>query len=165
MAETNKPRWLDDDEQEAWLSLASVFLTLPAALDAQLQADSGMLFYEYMVLSMLSHAPGSTMRMRRLAMLTNGSLSRLSQVVARLERRGWVERRPDPTDGRATLAVLTGAGRKQLDAAAPGHVETVRRLVFDPLTKTQQRQLSEISGRIRKAIEPSGAKIFGAHGS
>jgi DNA-binding MarR family transcriptional regulator len=165
MTVTNEPRWLDEDEQEAWLSLASVFLTLPAALDAQLQSDSGMLFYEYMVLSMLSHASESTMRMRRLAMLTNGSLSRLSQVVARLERRGWVERRPDPTDGRTTLAVLTDGGRKQLQAAAPGHVETVRRLVLDPLTKPQQRQLREINGRIRNAIEPSGARIFGTHDS
>jgi DNA-binding MarR family transcriptional regulator len=94
-----------------------------------------MSFYEYMLLSMLSHAPGKTLRLRDLAALTNGSLSRVSQVATRLENRGWLKRGPDPTDGRTTLASLTAAGRRRLVKAAPGHVETVRRLVLDPLTK------------------------------
>jgi DNA-binding MarR family transcriptional regulator len=93
-----------------------------------------MSFYEYMLLSMLSHAPGKTLRLRDLAALTNGSLSRVSQVATRLEYRGWLKRGPDPTDGRTTLASLTAAGRRRLVKAAPGHVETVRRLVLDPLT-------------------------------
>ncbi|MFF3489681.1 MarR family winged helix-turn-helix transcriptional regulator [Streptomyces sp. NPDC002701] len=165
MTETGDPRWLDEDEQAAWLALASVFLTLPGALDNQLQSDSKMTFYEYMVLSMLSHAPEKTLRLRDLAALTNGSLSRVSQVAARLETRGWLRRWPDPADGRTTLTTLTTAGRKKLVQAAPGHVETVRRLVLDPLTKTQVRQLENINVRIRKAIEPEGRAIFGAHGS
>lgn len=157
------PRWLDDDEQAAWLALASVFLTLPGALDAQLQADAEMSFYEYMVLSGLTHAPDGTLRLRDLALLTSGSLSRLSQVVTKLEARGWVTRAPDPTDGRTTLAVLTGAGRAKVDHAAPGHVETVRRLVLDPLTKGQVRQMHEIHRRIRNAIAPSGTSVLGPH--
>jgi DNA-binding MarR family transcriptional regulator len=165
MTETGEPRWLDEDEQAAWLALTSVFLTLPAALDAQLQSDSGMSFYEYMVLSMLSHSPEKTLRLRDLAALTNGSLSRVSQVATRLENRGWLKRWPDPADGRTTLASLTTAGRKTLVKAAPGHVETVRRLVLDPLTKAQIRQLRDVNTRIRKAIEPEGRAIFGAHGS
>jgi DNA-binding MarR family transcriptional regulator len=124
-----------------------------------------MSFYEYMVLSMLSHAPGKTLRLRNLAALTSGSLSRVSQVVTRLEGRGWLNRRPDPTDGRTTLATLTPAGRKKLVKAAPGHVETVRRMVLDPLTKAQVRQMREINSRIRKAVEPGDSSIFGAHGS
>jgi DNA-binding MarR family transcriptional regulator len=165
MAETDGPHWLNDDEQAAWLSLASVVLTVPGALDAQLQADAGMSFYEYMVLSMLSHAPNETLRVRELARLTNGSLSRVSQVASRLETRGWLRRKPDPTDGRTTLATLSAAGRRKLVKAAPGHVETVRRLVLDPLTKTQVRQMRDIHTRIRTAIEPGGPGIFGAHGS
>jgi DNA-binding MarR family transcriptional regulator len=165
MAEMDEPDWLDENEQAAWLALASVVLTLPNELDAQLQADSGMSFYEYMVLSMLSHAPDETLRLRHLAALTNGTLSRASQVATRLENRGWLKRWPDPTDGRTTLASLTAASRKKVVKAAPGHVETVRRLVLDPLTKTQVRQLRDINIRIRKAVEPGGATIFGAHGS
>jgi DNA-binding MarR family transcriptional regulator len=87
-------------------------------------------------------------------MITNGSLPRLSQVVTKLERRGWVKREPDPNDGRTTLAVLTGSGMKTLERAAPAHVERVRQLVFDPLTKAQVRQLRDISQRIRRTIGP-----------
>jgi DNA-binding MarR family transcriptional regulator len=100
---------------------------------------------------MLSMAPQRTLRMSTLAELAEGSLPRLSQVVGRLEKRGWVRRTPDPEDGRYTLAVLTDQGWAKVARAAPGHVETVRRLVFDPLTKAQIRQLPDISRRIVRA--------------
>jgi DNA-binding MarR family transcriptional regulator len=65
-----------------------------------------------------------------------------------------VRRTPDPADGRYTLATLTGQGQAKVTQAAPGHVHEVRRLVFDPLTKTQSRQLREIGRRITRAIDP-----------
>jgi len=67
-----------------------------------------------------------------------------------------VTRRPDPQDGRATLAVLTDAGWDKVVATAPGHVAEVRRRVFDPLTATQARQLHEIATRIRQGVHPDG---------
>ena len=149
------PRWLDDEEQQAWIALASVFIRLPAALDAQLQRDAGISHFEYLVLSGLSMSVEHTMRMSDLAVVAEGSLSRLSQVVSRLERRGWVRRTPDPTDGRYTLAILTNEGWDKVVATAPGHVEAVRQLVFDPLTRTQQRQLRDIGRRIMRAIDPN----------
>ena len=81
-------------------------------------------------------------------------LARLSQVVARMEKRGWVRRTPDPADGRYTLAILTGEGWATVTATAPGHVENVRRLVFDPLTRAQARQLRDICRRIMRAVDP-----------
>jgi DNA-binding MarR family transcriptional regulator len=149
-----EPRWLDAEERQAWLALASTLVRLPAALDAQLRRDAGLSHFEYQVLALLSEAPGRTLRMSALAMLAEGSLPRLSQVVARLEQRGWVRRTPDPADGRYTLATLTGQGQAKVTQAAPGHVQEVRRLVFDPLTKTQSRQLREIGRRITRAIDP-----------
>jgi DNA-binding MarR family transcriptional regulator len=65
-----------------------------------------------------------------------------------------VRRIPDPADGRHTLAVLTGHGGAKVTRAAASFVQEVRRLVFDPLTKTQSRQLREISRRIIRAIDP-----------
>src|SRR4051794_5656537 len=91
-----EPRWLDDEERRTWLSLVSVMMRLPAALDAQLQRDAGMSHFEYQVVAALSESPERTMRMSTLAMLSEGSLARLSQAVGRLERRGWVRRTPDP---------------------------------------------------------------------
>jgi DNA-binding MarR family transcriptional regulator len=92
--------------------------------------------------------------MSELARFVDGSLSRLSQVVSRLEQRGWVRRTPDPADGRYTLAILTDGGWNKVVATAPGHVEEVRRLVFDPLTKAQHRQLREIGRRVMRTIDP-----------
>lgn len=152
MDNTQQPRWLDEDQQQAWMSLVGIMLRLPAALDAQLQRDAGISSFEYQVLSGLSMAAERTMRMSRLAAFTEGSLSRLSQVVARLEKRGWVRRTPDPADGRYTLAILTDIGWDTVVAAAPGHVAEVHRLIFDPLTKAQQRQLRDIGQRIMRAI-------------
>ena len=151
-----EPRWLDTEERAAWLSLVSVLIKLPAALDAQLQRDSGLSHFEYNVLAGLSEAPEGSLRMSVLAAHADGSLPRLSQVIARLERRGLVRRTPDPDDGRYTLAVLTDAGRDAVVAAAPGHVETVRNLIFDPLTKAKTRQLRDICLRILSAIDPGG---------
>jgi DNA-binding MarR family transcriptional regulator len=149
-----EPRWLDAEERQAWLALASTLNRLPAALDAQLRRDAGIGHFEYQVLALLSEAPGRTLRMSELATQAEGSLPRLSQVVARLEQRGWVRRTPDPADGRYTLAILTDQGRAKVTEAAPGHVQEVRRLVFDPLTKAQSRQLREIGRRITRAIDP-----------
>jgi DNA-binding MarR family transcriptional regulator len=155
--DTEEPRWLDTEEQESWLALANVLVRLPMALDGQLQRDADISHFEYQVLAGLSDAPERTLRMSELAVFSGGSLSRLSHVVKRLEKRGWVTRSPDPANGRCTLATLTEAGWNKLVAAAPGHVEEVRRLVFDPLTKAQQKQLRDIGRRVRRAIGDDGS--------
>jgi DNA-binding MarR family transcriptional regulator len=153
-----EPRWLDTEERQAWLALASTLNRLPAALDAQLRRDAGLSHFEYQVLAMLSEAPGRAMRMSTLATQAEGSLPRLSQVVARLEQRCWVRRTPDPADGRYTLATLTDEGRAKVTEAAPGHVEEVRRLVFDPLTRAQTRQLRDIGRRIMRTVDPDNRR-------
>lgn len=154
-------RWLDEEEREAFLALMSVVLRLEPALDAQLRREAGMSHFEYSVLSNLSEAEGDRRRMSELAHLSSGSLPRLSQVVTRLEKRGWVERRPDPDDGRYTLALLTPAGREVVEATAPGHVAEVRRVVVDPLTRAQIRQLTAIGRRIMGVIDPDDRCLGG----
>ena len=156
MEPSEEPRWLTAEEQQTWLAVIAMVTWLPDAVDAQLQRDAGISHFEYQVMAMLSMSPQRTRRMSEVAALANGSLTRLSRTVDRLDKRGWVTRRPDPDDGRATLAVLTDAGWDKVVATAPGHVAEVRRLVLDPLTKTQQRQLHEISTRIRQVVNPGG---------
>ncbi|MFG1706533.1 MarR family winged helix-turn-helix transcriptional regulator [Nonomuraea sp. M3C6] len=154
MDDPEEPRWLTDEEMQTWLALLSVLIRLPAALDRQLQRDAGISHFEYQVLAGLSMSPERTMRMSELASFSDGSLSRLSHVVGRLEKRGWVRRTPDPADGRYILAVLMEEGWKQVVATAPGHVDAVREFVFDPLTKAQTRQLRDIGRRITRATDP-----------
>ena len=146
-------RWLDDAEQRAWRQLAAVILKLPSELEAQLQRDAGMSHFEYWVTALLSEAPGRTLRMSQLASQANASLSRLSHVVARLEKRGWVTRRPCPDDARATLAVLTDAGWQQVRAAAPGHVATVRHLVFDALGSEDVDELARLCTSVLERVD------------
>jgi DNA-binding MarR family transcriptional regulator len=143
-----EPRWLDGIERDAWLSLIGVIIRLPAALDAQLQRDAGLSHFEYMVMVNLSNADDHVLRMSQLAALCHSSLSRLSHVVARLERRGWLRRDPCPDDGRATLATLTDDGFATLASAAPGHVDAVRAYVIDALDPEQLGQLSAIGDTI-----------------
>jgi DNA-binding MarR family transcriptional regulator len=147
------PRWLTPEEMEAWLALAALLIKLPAELDAQLQRDAGITHFQYLVMANLSQAPGRTRRMSELAELTNGSLSRLSHVMTRLENHGWVRREPCPENGRYTNAVLTSAGWEKVVATAPGHVETVRHLVIDALSATQRRQLRDIGRRVLNRID------------
>ena len=152
-------RWLDDDEQAAWVRLAAVVELLPGVLEAQLRTDADLTHFEYWVLAMLSEAPSRTLRMTALASRTSGSLSRLSHVVTRLEGRGLLERFPCPEDRRATNARLTEAGWDVVVAAAPGHVETVRDYVVDALTPRQLAQLTEIAGAILDRLDPEMAVI------
>lgn len=138
------PRWLSDEEQRAWRALLAFVTRLDDELDRQLQRDSGMPHAYYQVLAMLSEAPGRTLRMVDLARQTWSSPSRLSHAVARLEEKGWVRRDKHPTDRRGALAVLTDDGYAALVAAAPGHVDAVREVLFDHLDADQVRRLGEL---------------------
>ena len=149
-------RWLTEDEMAAWLRLVAVVELLPGVLDSQLRTESGLTHFEYFVLAMLSEAPERTLRMTALAQRTNATLPRLSHVVRRLEERGLVERFPCPEDGRATNARLTPAGWDEVVAAAPGHLATVRRNVFDALSPAQVEQLHSIGDALLSRLDPDG---------
>ncbi len=147
------PRWLDDHEQHAWRGLAAVILKLPSVLEAQLQDEAGMSHFEYWVVALLSESPDHSLRLSELAGQANASLSRLSHVITRLEKRGWVERRRCPDDARASFAILTERGLDQVLAAAPGHVDAVRRFVFDGLVAEDVDALGRICAVLLDQID------------
>jgi DNA-binding MarR family transcriptional regulator len=151
---SDEVEWLEPEELRSWMTLAALMFKLPGALDYQLQRDSGLTHFEYTVLAGLSESPERSLRMSNLAGFANGSLSRLSHVVKRLERRGFVERRPSEDDRRITVATITDAGFEQLVAAAPGHVATVRKYVIDALSPEQLRQLKVIGDQILEKVDP-----------
>jgi DNA-binding MarR family transcriptional regulator len=140
----DEERWLTPDELQTWLSYVATTTLLEAALDRQLQRDASMSHAYYQILAMLSDSPRRTLRMSDLAAVTQSSQSRLSHAVARLESNGWIRRVPCLDDRRSTLAQLTDDGFAALAEAAPGHVRTVRELMFDRLTPEQVSQLREI---------------------
>jgi DNA-binding MarR family transcriptional regulator len=157
-AAARQVRWLTGEEEQAWRAVASVMHNLGWALECQLGRDSDLSFIEYHALARLSEEPTRTLRMSELAMVTNASLSRLSHLVARLEKRGFVRREPDRTDGRYTNAILTEAGHDKLLASAPAHVEAVRQLVIDEFSPTELAKLRVCCERIVARVDASAWK-------
>jgi DNA-binding MarR family transcriptional regulator len=121
-------------EEEAFLRAWSrAALSVPRALDADLQAGQGMSLSEYTALMHLSEAPGRSLRMSDLASACALSLSGMSRIVSRLEAQGLVARERASCDGRGLNAVLTAAGLGRLQHAWPTHLASVRRHMMDHL--------------------------------
>lgn len=147
-------KWLDAEEMAAWRPLVETFADLNAVLEAELLASHGVNLGEYATMVRLSEAPDRSLRMCDLAELLHLSASGLTRRVEDLVKRGWVRREPDPSDRRVINAVLTDDGFAVLKAAAPTHVDGVRRHLFDHLSRTQVRQL----GRILQSLQQGEAR-------
>jgi DNA-binding MarR family transcriptional regulator len=130
-------KWLSARELTLWTSYMRVQKQLFAALNRQLQADSGLSLTDWDVLVALSADKSGSQRIGDLASTLGWERSRLSHHGARMEKRGLVERVECREDGRGANYRLTPSGWRATRAAAPKHVETVRRLFFDPLDPAQ----------------------------
>jgi DNA-binding MarR family transcriptional regulator len=149
-------RWLDEDEQQVWRSFVTVQSRLEARLGRQLLAESGLSMADFEVLVVLSDLPDGRRRAFELGRQLQWEKSRLSHHLTRMERRGLVVREGCPTDRRGAFIALSPAGRIALEAAAPGHVEAVRRSLFDLLTPAQVSSLGEICAELLVGLEPEG---------
>ncbi|SPF01926.1 MarR family winged helix-turn-helix transcriptional regulator [Streptomyces sp. MA5143a] len=154
-------RWLTPEEQRAWRAYLAASTLLEDALDRQLQQEAGMPHLYYAVLAVLSDAPDRRMRMTDLAEHAKITRSRLTYVVTRLEKDGALRRENCQWDKRGSIAVLTDEGLALLERLAPGHVESVRKAVFDHLTPEQIGQFEEICSTIAAAIEGEEAQQNG----
>ncbi|WNV76681.1 MarR family winged helix-turn-helix transcriptional regulator [Geodermatophilus sp. DSM 44513] len=153
-ADAGWPRWLDADEQRAWRAWLYSNQLLADRLDRELTHGTGISHAYYEILVALSETEGRMMRMSELADRCLSSRSRLSHAVARLEERGWVRRQVCPEDGRGQLAVLTDDGFAALEAAAPVHVESVRRHLFDQLTPEQVAAMRDLGETLLRHLGP-----------
>jgi DNA-binding MarR family transcriptional regulator len=144
--------WLSDDEQRTWRTYLRMSSLLPAALNRELQQDSGLTLPEYEVLVQLSEAPQHRLRPFQICEALNWEQSRLSHQLTRMERRGLVTRRECEADGRGAFIELTAAGTDAIGAAAPRHVTAVRRLVFDRFSDAQRASFEEACASIVTAL-------------
>lgn len=141
-------RWLDDDEQRTWRGFIRLQRQLIGQLNRQLQADSGLSLADYDVLVQLTDIPDGRLRPFELQAELQWEQSRLSHHLTRMQRRGLIDREECADDGRGAFAVLTEAGRRAITEAAPGHVETVRRLFFDRLTPAQLATVQQVAEQV-----------------
>ena len=146
-------RWLSPAEERAWRAYRRMRILLDLQLSRDLARDAGLSESDYDVLSTLSEAPGARWRASELAARLLWSSSRLAHHVGRMERRGLVERASCDDDGRGAVIALTTQGRKVLERAAPGHVESVRRNFIDLLTPAEVEVLAAISGKVAGHLE------------
>lgn len=139
-------------QSRAWLALIGTAELLPVALDAQLQRDSSMTHYEFILLTVLQRQ--GAMRLSDLAAATNAALPRASKVASRLQQRGLIERQESTEDRRSVKLTLTKQGRRQLVLATPGHFDTVHRLVLDQLSEAQLDSLADALEPVVQALDP-----------
>ncbi|MDD7965325.1 MarR family winged helix-turn-helix transcriptional regulator [Actinomycetospora lemnae] len=151
------PRWLDDHQQRAWRGYLAMQAQLQAQLGRRLQAESGISLADFDVLVALSERD-APLRVQELADGLQWEKSRLSHHLARMQKRGLVERQDCPDDARGAFIVLSIEGRRAIEQAAPGHVEAVRALVFDGLDDRQVEAWAAISDEVLARVEQDRAK-------
>ncbi len=147
-----EPRWLTDDEQQSWRNYVLTAHDLATALEADL-APHGVTMGDYEVLVWLSEAEENRMRMCDLAGALQLSPSGLTRRLDGMVKQGWVERASCASDRRVMWAHLTPVGRAKMEAAAPAHVESVRRHVLEPLGADGFDQFGTLFGRIREHLQ------------
>jgi DNA-binding MarR family transcriptional regulator len=147
-----EPRWLDERKAQVWQAYRDMQRELAGALERQLIRDSGLSGAEYAVLVPLSAAPDGLVRARELGSELGWDRSRLSHQVSRMEKRGLVEREECSADARGSMVRLTDTGRAAIEAAAPEHVETVRRHFFDLLSDDEVETLGAVFDRLLRGL-------------
>ena len=147
--------WLTPVQRRAWVTFVLASGSVMDSLDRRLQREAGINRSHFSILQFVSMANG-TARMSDVAAGLRFSPSRLSHAVARLERDGWVERRPDPADGRGQLVTITAFGEQRIQEIAPRHIADVRAQVFDHLTDEQVAQLQEICDALLAGVDAGG---------
>jgi DNA-binding MarR family transcriptional regulator len=130
-------RWLDEREQRAWRALQLMQLRLEGELARRLAAESGLSYPDYLVLVALTDRADGRMRPFELRRVLGWEKSRLSHHIARMVQRGLVAKEECESDRRGAFVVVTKRGRKEIEAAAPGHVRAVRELFVDRLSPRQ----------------------------
>jgi DNA-binding MarR family transcriptional regulator len=154
-----QPRWLNPEEERLWLAFLRMQRAIDVTIDGQL-AEAGLSPADYDVLAPLSQR-GEALRVRDLAALIGWDRSRIAHQLRRMEQRGLVARSGSTTDRRGTLVHLTDLGRTAITTAAPGHVETVRRVLFDQLDQDDLTHLTDIAERVADAAGLPGISRTG----
>ena len=122
--------------RRAWLIVSSLF--------AERMAPYGLKQIDFSVLSLLAHNPGATSR--QLCNTLDILPPNLVSLVATLDSRGLIERRPHPHDGRAVGLHLTEAGEKLIGEAE----QAVTQLETDASARLTSRERETLIRLLQK---------------
>jgi DNA-binding MarR family transcriptional regulator len=127
------------------MRLQQVFL---ARADAQLR-PLGLTFARYEVMMLLSFSTRGTLPLGKIGERLQVNAASVTNAVDRLENEGLVTRRPNPADGRGTLAAMTAKGRRVAARATLAMNEGV--FADLGLDEPALRALFEALARLRQA--------------
>jgi DNA-binding MarR family transcriptional regulator len=147
--------WLDERERRAWRGLQRMQMRLEGELARQLATESGLSYPDYFVLVVLTDSPEGRMRLFELAQTLGWEKSRASHHIARMAERGLVTKEKCGSDRRGAFVVITARGCAEIEAAAPGHVNAVRRLFVDRLTADQLDAIGDVAELVLGALGES----------
>jgi DNA-binding MarR family transcriptional regulator len=128
-------------------------MRLEAALSRQLADESELSLSDYAVLVSLTDRSDGRLRLFELGQEIGWEKSRLSHHLARMAGRGLVKKETCDSDRRGAFVVVTKKGRKAIEAAAPGHVAEVRRLVVDRLSADDLDAIANAAETVLAALE------------
>jgi DNA-binding MarR family transcriptional regulator len=143
------------DPLAAWRALLLAQSRAVRAIERDMQAAGVIPLGWYDVLLELNAAPGRRLRMQDLAARAVLSRTRVSRIVSELEAHGFVQRVPDPDDGRVALAAITTEGRSALRAAAPTYLAGIDAHFNRYLSPMVQRSIATALQRVIDAHQAS----------
>src|SRR5690348_6996545 len=132
----------------AWRALLRAHAAVVRQIEREVDHATRLPLTSYDVLLELASAPERRLRMQDLADRVTLSRSRVSRVVDDLVRAGLVAREPDPSDGRASFAVLTPAGRSALRKAAPVYLRGIEAHFLAHLSQTERTTIEDALQRV-----------------
>lgn len=145
----------------AYLAFTEVSALLRPSVEKQLREAGGLSYVQFQLLARLGDDPEGRQRMTDLADGVVHSRSGLTYQAQLLEQRGLVARSPSPDDERSTVVALTSAGRDVLAKVFPGHIETVRGLLFAPVTDDDAEHLARILGLVSTHLRAAPPRSAG----
>jgi DNA-binding MarR family transcriptional regulator len=150
---SSEVRWLTAQEEHLWRGWLKLNTELASTLQRELQVDAGLSMPDFEVLVHLTDNTEGRVRVTDLAGLLHWERSRVSHHVKRMEGRGLVQRAECSEDGRGAFVVITPQGRAAIEEAAPGHVQAVRRLVFDALSTDDNAALTAVIDKLLARLD------------
>ncbi|MEY2610963.1 MAG: MarR family transcriptional regulator [Acidimicrobiia bacterium] len=147
------PKWLDPEEMKAWRLYITTSVDLMKALEEDVR-QFGLTMGDYQLLAMISEAPDRRLRMCDLADQLRLSRSGLTRRMEGVLTNSWVARVQDDADRRVAYAELTTKGWNLLRKVAPIHLDSVRRLMIDHLSRSEIKAIGNAFAKISEAINP-----------
>ena len=139
------------DFDTVFTDLVRVETRLYNAVEQRVRAEAGVGAGHFELLRYVRDHPDA--RVADLAAAFAIGVGTTSKIVDRLEREGWVQRRPNPANRRSSLLALTPAGESAVSRAEPAWQAAIQEILGGAVTPDDLTALSLALGALRSDLE------------